>query len=259
MNKRNVIVSAIKYSFIYVLASLLATNIFIYLFKVDRTSMIIGNILAFFIPLIIGFCGSYKHLSQKQKIEILNRTLKRLTKYDFLTGIYNRRTFLGCFEQELSAPGSAATTLVFCIMDLDFFKLVNDNYGHLAGDVVLVETARVITSSLPETAYFGRFGGEEFCLLFPGITEAEAFRILDEIRQRLSEQHFPYKNDIIRITASFGLYCKKPDDTIDLKQIIHNADRALYLAKRNGRNRVESDTGEDAITQPPAGTKRLDF
>jgi diguanylate cyclase (GGDEF)-like protein len=126
------------------------------------------------------------------------------------------------------------------MVDLDHFKDVNDTYGHLAGDAVLREAARRMQNSIRQYDALGRYGGEEFLILFPGCGEEECFAQADRLRTQLAQTEMSVNDTAIRITASFGVASASPGDNCTPEALIRKADEALYLAKKSGRNRVES-------------------
>jgi len=120
------------------------------------------------------------------------------------------------------------------MIDLDNFKPVNDNYGHLTGDEVLVSFAGLIKNNIRNVDIFGRWGGEEFIIIFPDTTTEQAFLTCEKLRKRIMNTEFP---EAISLTASFGITPCREDDKIDA--IVHRADQALYQAKNDGRNCVK--------------------
>ena len=164
---------------------------------------------------------------------------------DALTGLFNRKTFNDSFMRvvlELGAaqrgvPGdeadSAPRRCFLAALDLDHFKLVNDQFGHLVGDEVLLLTARVMRTVLRLDDGLFRFGGEEFVVLLETPGEAEAFAALERLRERLEQHHFP---QVGQVTVSIGFTDVRPSDLPPTA--MERADRALYLAKAGGRNRV---------------------
>ena len=125
--------------------------------------------------------------------------------------------------------------LSIAILDIDKFKEFNDNYGHLIGDEVLIMLADYIQGYIRETDIFARWGGEEFVILFRGINESQAKKVSDKIREHLLKLEHATAG---HISASFGVTELKDDDTVET--MFKRCDKALYKAKENGRNRVES-------------------
>lgn len=166
---------------------------------------------------------------QKQRMEILSLT-------DNLTGAFNRR-YLTKHGFEL-ARNPLQIPLCVMIMDIDHFKTVNDTYGHLNGDKVLIQVAESIRNLLPEDSVTIRYGGEEFCVLVPRCDRDKALQLAEQIRLAVAGTHV----DEIQVTLSIGL-CIIPQASSDhLNDCLSNADIALYSAKKKGRNRVECFT-----------------
>jgi len=177
--------------------------------------------------------------SSRQKIEAQNEELKGLANIDPLTGCLNRRAF---FEQadEILKKAREDGSPVCCLMtDIDKFKHFNDTYGHAVGDQVLVQVARVLKAALRPTDVLCRYGGEEFCILLPGVDALRAAVVSERIRFRVEAQAGPGIRSIpgLRVTSSFGLSSME-FGAANLKMLIDEADQALYAAKQAGRNKV---------------------
>lgn len=174
---------------------------------------------------------SLQALSQER--DILNNQLMR----DTLTGTLSRRFILEALNKQLAQLARQPDRHVcIALMDLDYFKRVNDEYGHLVGDKVLYEFSRVVSSRIREQDYFGRFGGEEFLLVMTEIPMDEAFTVLDRIRDATQQQSFTHEGKRIPLTVSIGFTLAVADEKVD--DLIERADSALYQAKRSGRNQV---------------------
>lgn len=162
---------------------------------------------------------------------------------DALTGFYNRRQMEERIKQETSSAKRKHTPLCGIMIDIDYFKHVNDTYGHAAGDFILKTTAKIIRSHLREYDIASRYGGEEFSIILPFTKEDEAVMVAERLRKAVANkviniEHVNKKNDTktIQITISLGIYSfKKTDSSEDL---LMNADKALYEAKESGRNKV---------------------
>ena len=124
------------------------------------------------------------------------------------------------------------------MLDLDHFKLLNDSQGHQAGDVALREVARCLSETSRKTDLTGRYGGEEIVIGLLGANSKDAKRIAENLRLKIEDKFFQHHNSHIEITASFGT--ASLDKKMDTNQLIDAADKALYKAKKGGRNRVES-------------------
>ena len=171
--------------------------------------------------------------------------LTRQAHTDALTGLANRRELTARLEDELERAGRNGTSLSFVIADIDDFKLVNDSYGHQAGDEVIKAVASVLAGSVRETDLPVRFGGEEFVIVLPGARLGNARRMVDTIRTAISELEVPAPRggEPIRVTASFGVAEFPTYATPD--SLLAAADAALYQAKRAGKNRVATSTVHD--------------
>ncbi len=184
------------------------------------------TILALLIPLFYG----RKLIKQQQR---LHAEISRVAAEDCLTGLYNRRKINELIQNEIERSQRYRKGFSIIIMDIDFFKRVNDRYGHLAGDQLLKMFSDIIRDTIRHTDTAGRWGGEEFVILCPETNMDGATALADKMRQHIFNYIF---NDFGKQTASFGVACYIDNDTVDT--IINRADIALYNAKNSGRNRV---------------------
>jgi diguanylate cyclase len=156
---------------------------------------------------------------------------------DPLTGLPNRAAWSERLDQEISQWQQHGNTLLLAMLDLDHFKRINDNYGHLAGDKVLKIIASVLRKRLRGTDFIARFGGEEFVLLMPATVPAVGAKLLENLRASIEACPFHFKGEPVTITLSMGLTAFRPGEHSDA--VLKRADQALYRAKHAGRNRVE--------------------
>lgn len=156
---------------------------------------------------------------------------------DPLTSLPNRAAWSERLEHEIKQWQQHGNTLSLAMLDLDHFKRINDNYGHLAGDKVLKIIATVLRKRLRGSDFIARFGGEEFVLLMPATPPAVGAKMLETLRAAIEACPFHFKGERVTITISMGLASFKPGEHSDL--VIKRADQALYRAKNGGRNRVE--------------------
>ena len=165
--------------------------------------------------------------------------LREQATHDPLTGLWNRYALLEALEREHSRAAREGTPLAVIMVDLDHFKHVNDTYGHLAGDAVLRETAGRMQAVVRSYDLVGRFGGEEFLIVLPGTSGANASQLAERLRTAVA--HDPVGHDVLRIpvTASFGIGASGTALSGDPQTLIRLADEALYRAKEKGRNRIE--------------------
>ena len=167
----------------------------------------------------------------------LETVLKELAATDPLTGLYNRREYDLLFKHEIERAKRMNTPLSVGIIDLDHFKKINDTYGHSAGDEVLKQTAVLFRENLRSMDIIGRWGGEEFIILLPGIAIDQANLTGNRLLQALESTNIDAGTVSIKITATIGLTQLLRDDNMD--KVIRRADDALYKGKEAGRNRVE--------------------
>ena len=180
-------------------------------------------------------------------LELENR-LSELAQRDSLTGTLNRRTFYEIFEREWNRAIRHQLPLSCVMVDVDFFKRINDTYGHLAGDHVLKFFAQSLEDLSRCSDYICRWGGEEFCILLPETDEEGANIWAERCCATIAETDFTSDQNAITMTASFGV-AQRQDAMNSPKQLLNQADQALYEAKKTGRNRVVS-FGSIACLQP---------
>lgn len=160
-------------------------------------------------------------------------------QHDRLTGIFNHVEILNILEKELDRAGRQNGDLAVIMGDLDHFKKVNDTYGHVAGDAVLVEVAARMKNNIRLYDSAGRYGGEEFLLVLPGCTTDEVMIIAHRILESISKDPVMFNNIPIKVTISLGAAVHGTGDNTSTTELVQLADTALYKAKQNGRNRVE--------------------
>jgi diguanylate cyclase (GGDEF)-like protein len=168
---------------------------------------------------------------------VLYEKVQELAIRDSLTQILSRRYFLERFNEEVNRSRKLTYSLACLMIDIDFFKDLNDNYGHLVGDVILKEASKIIKDSIRQIDILGRYGGEEFCLALPETKKEEARFAAERIREAIEDKAIRAYDEDLKITISIGIAIL-PDDTTDAEALIDRADQALYKAKQTGRNRV---------------------
>jgi diguanylate cyclase (GGDEF)-like protein len=157
--------------------------------------------------------------------------------FDELTKVYNRRAGLIRLGEEFSRAKRNNSTFSLAMVDADFFKKINDNYGHLAGDKILTHIASTLKSGMRESDIVARYGGEEFLIILPETSGTAATLPLDRLRSRLARHKFDYNGTLIPVSISIGIATFSSNDE-DPLEVVHRADNALYAAKKSGRNRV---------------------
>jgi diguanylate cyclase (GGDEF)-like protein/PAS domain S-box-containing protein len=182
----------------------------------------------------------YGYIADITERKLIEAALRDAAATDFLTGLPNRRHFMGCLEQELGRvqrdPQMHSTVLMF---DLDHFKVINDVHGHAAGDEVLLHFGRILQHELRKIDSAGRIGGEEFAVVLSGAGPDEALLFAQRVRTRLSEHPLHFGQSRIAVTVSSGIALLRPVDA-SITVSLSRADAALYRAKQAGRDRIET-------------------
>ncbi len=170
----------------------------------------------------------------------LQEELENLASFDGLTQVYNRNFFMQETEKLVRSLNGRSVSII--MFDIDYFKNVNDTFGHEAGDTVLARIAGVVKDSLRTYDIMGRYGGEEFIICMPDTSLIEAYEFAQSIRMNILQTVVPYMDKEIRVTSSFGIsstQIKIEDNSLTLQKLMREADHALYGAKSKGRNYVE--------------------
>lgn len=223
------------------ICALFVTRVTMVLFRPDQILTTLQEKPAHLATLVFAVVGvvtcsfAFLHLRRNRYEE----GLAALATRDDLTGILNRRTFMELGAHALSAAARAGRPVCVLMLDLDHFKAVNDRHGHAEGDRLLVEVSRTISGGLRESDIFGRYGGEEFCIVLPDTTATGAALIAARIRNAIGNRTYALGKTDCLITASIGVAAAsgRPGDSIG--GLIDRADAAMYRAKGNGRNQVE--------------------
>jgi diguanylate cyclase (GGDEF)-like protein len=162
----------------------------------------------------------------------------RMMTTDGLTQVHNKRYLLDVAERELRRAARTGKPMSLLMFDIDRFKLINDTYGHLTGDEVLIEFTRRLMAALRGDEVLARYGGEEFCLMLPDTALADALKAGERVRAVVAENDFVTQHAQVSVTVSVGVTCMQPPLEISAIELIEQADKQLYLAKNGGRNRV---------------------
>lgn len=165
--------------------------------------------------------------------------LERLNETDTLTGIYNRQFFDNALDMQWDLASRAEKPLSILFLDLDHFKQINDNYGHLAGDQVLCHAAHLFSEiARRKTDMIARYGGEEFAIILPATDKDDAMDLAEQIRQAVENTPCRSEQGLIKITVSIGVNSVLPTPQGNPVEFLDLADQALYQAKNSGRNRI---------------------
>jgi len=179
----------------------------------------------------------FKFLSGEDVESQYHEEIYRMTIVDGLVQIYNKRFLYEALEKEIVRARRHARDLCVVMFDIDYFKRINDHYGHLAGDYVLKELARVVQGRIRRDEVFARYGGEEFAMILPETNPAGGQAFCESIRKLVEIHKFVFQGETIPVTISLGLALLTDNDRSGT-DVIKRADEKLYEAKRGGRNRV---------------------
>lgn len=185
---------------------------------------------------LISFYFSKKFNASEIKLKKYNQKLKEMASLDALTQLPNRRQMTEYLSQLVFEKEKKGDIFCIAIADLDFFKKVNDQYGHEAGDYILKETAKIFEHTMEGRGMVARWGGEEFLFCFNELNMEQSFRVLNEMRESIESRKFLFKENEIKITITIGL--EEYYHISGIEGTISNADKKLYDGKQSGRNRV---------------------
>jgi diguanylate cyclase (GGDEF)-like protein len=175
----------------------------------------------------------------QNEIQAKNRLLEQMALTDPLTGLPNRRAIDFWAPRQLSAAARHGFPMWVAVADLDFFKQINDRFGHAAGDAVLQGFAEILRSNTRESNVSGRIGGEEFLLVLTHADRANVEIAIERIRGALQDHTFRFAGQDVHVTASVGVAGFQGAEATEFNQLVAAADAALYAAKQKGRNRIE--------------------
>jgi diguanylate cyclase (GGDEF)-like protein len=178
-----------------------------------------------------------RHADTERQLVVRNQELLQLASTDILTGLANRRIIMQQAQAEIRRAHRYQKDLAVMMLDIDYFKRINDVYGHAAGDKVLTEFANLCRQSIRDTDFAGRYGGEEFFILLPEVDIKMAILSAERLRMTIAQHRFAVTTgETLSITCSIGLAMYLPEQD-DLDKLLLRADQALYQAKHQGRNR----------------------
>lgn len=186
--------------------------------------------------LIRGVISSSRDITELKRLE---EDLRQLTRLDPLTQIFNRRYFFTLAEQECQRFRRYHRPMALCMIDIDHFKQVNDQYGHLIGDSVLCDVAETLRNNLRQVDILARYGGEEFVILLPETDLQTARASAERLRLAVFERRIETPSGLVSVTLSIGVVAVDNGRSMTLEQLLDAADQMLYRAKQTGRNRVE--------------------
>lgn len=195
---------------------------------------------------IVGYIGATRDITEKKNYEnelkecikelkYANSRLDELATYDMLTGAYNRRKFQEFVQISIEKKVKSESAFSIIMFDIDFFKRINDSYGHDTGDRILQEITAVVKKELRETDKIFRWGGEEFIILLPETSLKNTYNVAEKVRKSIEQNDFKIGTDFITVSLGIGEYIIKES----IEQFVSRVDNALLKAKSSGRNRVE--------------------
>ena len=183
----------------------------------------------------------FKSLALQKEIDesnLIRAELEEIVRLDPLTGIYNRRYIFQIATDILEQAQNVKVPVSVMMMDIDLFKSINDTYGHLAGDQVLIAAVHSIQQRLRLTDYFGRYGGDEFVVILPNTDFEQAELAGERLRENLENHPIATDRGLVRVTISVGIASCEPEDGLLIDELLNMADAALYRAKKAGRNQM---------------------
>lgn len=190
----------------------------------------------------------FVHLYERLRADYQDR-LATLAETDALTGLANRSTFQSTLKRTINEADRSQARFAFVLMDIDYFKQVNDRYGHDAGDQVLKLISSCLVNRLRSTDTIGRLGGEEFGLILRDVDSACAYALTEELREHIAECRLMYDQCKLHVTATFGI-SHWPQDAHDANTLYRIADRRLYSGKSTGRNLTVPDDAKPYFSSP---------
>jgi len=199
---------------------------YIFIIKHQLTDRLLSQLRFFVNETKIGFVRS-----------VLFKEVEELSRIDGLTGLYLRRYFISWLNNELLLASRYNTVFSLIMIDIDFFKKINDTYGHIVGDFVLKELAKLLLQEVKEQGLCARWGGEEFLVFVPYQTHQQVVELAERIRKNVEDYNFLFQDKTIKLTISCGVSFY-PQEGKDITTLIEEADKKLYKAKQSGRNKV---------------------
>ncbi|XIA67345.1 GGDEF domain-containing protein [Bradyrhizobium sp. TZ2] len=209
--------------------------------EAERVAAMLSYVLTIGQCAFVGLYGSTmrKMLYDRSfELKAAYKRIEELAELDELTGSSNRRSIMRMLDEEIARAGRSGSPCSIALIDLDWFKRINDAYGHPTGDEVLRTFSITMFANIRSVDRFGRYGGEEFLLVLPDMDTNSAVRALDRLRAIIADLDWSAFSPGMKVTISAGVATLKPNETSDI--FLARADNALYAAKAQGRNRITS-------------------
>jgi diguanylate cyclase (GGDEF)-like protein len=207
----------------------------------ERVAAMLSYVLTIGQCAFVGLYGSTMRkmlYNRSFELKAAYKRIEELAELDELTGSSNRRSIMRMLEEEIVRAGRSGSPCSIALIDLDWFKRINDAYGHPTGDEVLRTFSITMFANIRSVDRFGRYGGEEFLLVLPDMDTNSAVRALDRLRAIIADLEWSAFSPGMKVTMSAGVATLKPNETSDI--FLARADSALYAAKAQGRNRITS-------------------
>lgn len=185
---------------------------------------------------LIAYCFSKKYNETENKLHKFNQKLMSLANFDPLTGLSNRRYMNEYLNDLCQIKDKNRDVFSLALLDLDYFKSVNDEYGHEAGDYILKEVSKIFTDTMESRGRVARWGGEEFLFCFENLNPKQAYNVMDSMREEIEKKEFVYNENKIKITITAGI--EEYYHIAGIEGTISKADKKLYKGKEDGRNRI---------------------
>jgi len=227
-----IILYALAFNIMYLVSNLQISSMFF------KENDIFEFTLIYCFMAILSFILEFSRERAQKNYDELIKNLDLLSKTDELTGLFNRRGILEFLKYEFRRHNRGETHFAVCICDIDHFKIINDSYGHESGDMILKDFSAFIKNKLRAGDFISRWGGEEFIILMRESSIHDCVNVIERIRSLIERKNFRIIGCIIHITVSFGISESVEAATLD--EMINLADKRLYKAKEEGRNRVVS-------------------
>lgn len=175
----------------------------------------------------------------QDELKDVNTQLEQLSYMDHLTGIHNNRSIMNILYNELERGMRYHHSITIALIDMDSFKLINDTYGHIVGDAVLKSVSSIFAGSIRNSDAVGRYGGEEFLIIMPETESDQAKLLLERIKETINKLSWEEAVDL-NVSFSAGIYTvNHASEIVSTREIIGEADKILYAAKRKGKDRIE--------------------
>jgi len=235
-SRTHVVLFAVSMTIFSVVVAELAVLAVYMIFGASVFSATMVAYLALVIPIAIAFPTSYVMGITGHRLDRAQSSLRELAETDELTGLINRRSFFERAIDQLDAAAAQHSPMTLLIVDADYFKQLNDSYGHATGDAALKFIAEKLHASIRRNDLACRLGGEEFAILLPGVHEEQAQPTAERILTKIAEQPMVHDGKIIEMSVSCGV--ADTSVSYDMTALFKAADDALYAAKDAGRNRA---------------------